>query len=296
MQGDWGARLEGSWRYRKLSLRSSYVRYQPNFASINARQISDLEDFAFRSSYDLTNWLTVDGTVRHSNNDLKKQLPFETSLWGPEAKFVLHDLAFYKRATMELGYRHRTVSASDGSIDRFVRTPYVDLTLPVSKLFLNVGYERRQAQDLISASQTSNTDRVYFGVRGIFDVADWEINPTLRWELERQSHRPGLDSIPLDFLLDRDSNRLSSVALFIQAPKYIMIEAGFRDSSATIFGPNGFSRPQYKTAITYKFRNDENTLFTFGFERNNNYYFTSPNYDERIWSGTIVYRFGRKAQ
>ncbi len=109
-QGDWGGRIEGNWRMNKWSLRTAYVRYQPNFASINARQISDLADFAFRTSYDMTDWLTVDATVRHSNNDLKKQLPFQTTLWGPEGKMVFHDLPFYKRGTLELGYRHRNVN------------------------------------------------------------------------------------------------------------------------------------------------------------------------------------------
>jgi hypothetical protein len=295
-QGDWGGRLEGNWRLKKLSLRSSYVRYQPNFASTNARQISDLQDFAFRSSYDLTDWMTVDGTVRRSNNDLKQQLPFKTTLWGPEAKFVFHDLGFYKRGTFEVGYRQRLVDASDGSISRSVRTPFAEFTFPVKQIFFTAGYERRQARDLIEASQASNTDRFSLGIRGIFDIANWQINPTLRWELERQSHRPRIENLPIDFTLDRDSNRLGSATIFIEAPKYFMIEAGFRDSSATIFGPNGFSRPQYKTAITYKFHNDENMLFIASFERNNNFYFTSSNYDERVWSGTIVYRFGRKAQ
>jgi hypothetical protein len=44
--------------------------------------------------------------------------------------------------------------------------------------------------------------------------------------------------------------------------------------------------------------------FTFGFERNSNFYLPVPtgaaagpnDYDERIWSGTVLYRFGRKGQ
>ena len=74
------------------------------------------------------------------------------------------------------------------------------------------------------------------------------------------------------------------------------MEGAFRSSSATIFGPNGYSRPSYRAAITHKIRNDENTIFTFGFERYSNFYFTTPNYDERVWSGTLVYRFGRRGQ
>ncbi len=306
-QGDYGFRAEGSYRYKGLSFRSSFVRYQPNFASQNARQISDLQDFVFRTSYDLTSWLTTDGAVRRSNNDLREQLPFQTTLWGPEMKFIFHDLPFYQRAIFEVGYRHRDVASSDGvSISRFVRIPYVEATLPIKQTFLTLGYERRQANDLVDQAQASNTDRIYTGVRGIYDWGSWTFNPSLRYELERQSHRPRSTVVPVpDFTLDRDSNRLASATLFIEAPKWFLIEGAFRSSSATIFGPvsvlapsggSGFSRPSYKGSITYKFRNDENTLFTFGFERYSNFYRSSADYDERVWSGTVVYRFGKRGQ
>ncbi len=333
-QGDWGLRLESSYRYKRLSLRSSWVRYQPNFASINARQIADLQDFVFRSSYDLTDWLTLDGTVRRSNDDLKKQKAFKTTLWGPEMKFIFHDLPFYRRAVFELGYRHRDVSTTDGSAARFVRTPFAELNLPIKQTTFSIGYERRQAQDQIDARQTSNTDRVYLGLRGIYDIGNWEINPSFRYELERQSHRPAICDFPvptppatsnppgtlcnifLDPLLLRDSNRLGSANVYVQAPKWIIMELAFRASTATITSltqatnpatgvalpppfpptPNGFSRPSYRGALTYKINNDENMTFTFSFERNNNFYFTSPNYDERVWAGSLLYRFGRRGQ
>jgi hypothetical protein len=304
-QGDYALRTEGSYRYRGLSFRGSFVRYQPMFASQNARQIADMQDFAWRTSYDLTRWLTTDGTLRRSNNDLRGQLPFQTTLWGPEMKFIFHDLPWYERATFELGYRHRDVRSADGtSIERSVRIPYVEATMPIKPMFLTLGYERRQAHDRVDGSQASNTDRVSAGVRGVYDRGGWRINPSLRYELERQSHRPRGAAVPLpDFTRDRDSNRLASLTFYVEAPKWFLMEGAFRSSSATIFGPvsfvapdggAGYSRPSYKGAITYKFRNDENTLFTFGLERNNNYYRASANYDERIWSGTIVYRFGKR--
>jgi len=296
MQGDWGGRLEGTWRFHRLSVRSSYVRYEPNFDSFQARQIADLQDFVFRTSYDLTNWLSVEGTARRSNNDLKKQLPFQTTLWGPEGRLLFHDLGFYPKASLEVGYRHRIIESSNNSVQRFVRMPYAELTIPVQKMFLTLGYERRQQVDHIALDQGLNTNRVYAGLRGIFDMGNWEINPTFRYELEREAHRPGLALTPVNPLLQYDSNRLGMAGLYIQAPKYFIFEGSFRSSSATIFGPTGFSRPAYKTAITYKYHNDENTQFIFGFERANNYFYTSPNYDERVWSGTILYRFGHHAQ
>jgi len=303
---DWGARAEASWRHKKLNLRGSYVRYEPNFLSINARQIADLQDFLGRAGYDLTGWLTVDGTVRRSNNDLRQQLAFQTTLWGPEARFIFHDLPFGGHSTFEVGYRHRDVQGSNGSIDRFVRIPFAEINVPYRSTFFTVGYERRQAQDNIpaNAGQISNTDRVYVGLRGVYDLGGWHINPSLRYELERQSHRPNLNCAPsatctpaLILRLDRDSNRLGTAGFFIEAPKWFILELAFRDSSATIFGPSGYSRPSYKAQATYKIGNDENHLFILGFERNNNFYFLPQNpYDERVWSATIVYRFGKRAQ
>ncbi|HYN16105.1 MAG TPA: hypothetical protein VES66_10010, partial [Terriglobales bacterium] len=57
-QGDWGGRVEATYRLHKLTLRGSFVRYQPNFTSVNARQINDLQDGIFRATYDLTHFLT----------------------------------------------------------------------------------------------------------------------------------------------------------------------------------------------------------------------------------------------
>ena len=305
-QNDWGFRLEESYRYKKLNLRGSFVRYEPNFASINARQIADLQDMVFRAGYDVTDWLTVDGTVRRSNNNLKRQLPFETTLWGPEARFLFHDLSIYRRATLEVGYRHRDVQASDKSIDRFVRIPYAEFSIPVSTTFLTIGYERRNSVDMRDRAQSSNTDRVYASLRGIYDLGGWHITPTFRYELERQSHRPRINNLPrancfltpfnVNCLLDRDSNRLGLASVFIEPPKYFIAELAFRDTSATIFGPTGYSRPSYRAQLTYKIRNDENTEFIFGFERNSNFYFTSPDYDERIFSGTLLLKFGKRGQ
>ena len=305
-QNDLGFRLEETYRYKKLNVRGSYVRYEPNFASINARQIADLQDIVFRTGYDVTDWLTVDGTVRRSNNNLKQQLPFETTLWGPEARFLFHDLSLYRRATLEVGYRHRDVQASDKSIDRFVRIPYAEFSIPVSTTFFTIGYERRNSVDMRDAAQSSNTDRVYASLRGIYDVGGWHVTPTFRYELERQNHRPRLNSFPLanclltpfnvNCLLDRDSNRLGLASVFVEPPKYFIAELAFRDTSATIFGPSGYSRPSYRAQLTYKIRNDENTEFILGFERNSNFYFTSPDYDERIFSGTVLLKFGKRGQ
>lgn len=350
VQGDWGARFEASYRYHKFNFRTSYVRYQPNFASLNARQISDLQDFLARVSYDALPWLTVDGTVRRNNNDLKQQLPFQTTIWGPEGRLIFHDLSFYRRASLEVGYRHRLIegigplpppTAADptnplsglapgcvtisgrsgmGCIDRYLRQPYVELTLPIHTTFLTLGYERRQSVDLLKVGQSNNTDRIYGGFRGIYDFGGWHVSPNIRYELERQNHRNDLDTFllpttaatyvnPFQLLyLDHDTNRLGTATIYVEAPRWFIVEAGFRDTSATITvpaslpcgtaatspcvagqaqnqvvnGASGYSRPSFRLALTYKIANDENKVLIFSFERNNNFYFSPPTSSDAI--------------
>jgi hypothetical protein len=343
-QGDWGGRLDASYRHGKWSFRGSYIRFQPNFAAMNARQISDAQDGMFRVSYDLLPWLTVDGTARRFNDDLKKQKTFQQTLWGPEGRLIFHDLAFYRKAVLEVGYRHRIIDGSNDVIpidpltntrtlvsgcqatssggmlctDRTVRTPYAELNLPVGTTFFTVGYERRQSIDRMKHSGNNNTDRIYGGIRGIYDFAGWHINPSLRYEFERDTHRLDPDSYyslipnqsdylnPLYLLfLDHDNNRLATASLYMEAPRWFIVELQFRDSSATaanagtlnvpcspsstppcqlgqqtikqsLAGPAGYSRPSYRANITYKIANDENKLIVFSFERNNNFYFSGP--------------------
>jgi hypothetical protein len=150
--------------------------------------------------------------------------------------------------------------------------------------------------DQVDPGQSSNTNRFYAGIRGVYDVGGWHINPSVRWELERQGSRPDLDLSLPDPRFDLDSNRLDTVNLIIEPPKWFIIEGGFRDASATIYGPSGYSRPSYRAQVTYKFRNDENTLVIFSFERNSNFYYTSPNFDERIEGVTLVYKFGKRGR
>jgi hypothetical protein len=329
-QGDWGGRFEMSWRHHKLSVRSSYVRFQPNFASMNARQISDLQDMLVRISYDLTDFLTIDGTARRSNDDLKGQLPYQKTMWGPEGRLIFHDLPFYRRANFEIGYRHRIIDGFNGTIpasgllggcvagnsgmtcvDRFVRTPYAEFTMPIKTTFLTLGYERRQTVDAMQPGGTSNTDRVYAGLRGIYDLGGWHFNPSLRYELERQGSRPGLNNVPpggfaspIDLFLLRESNRLATASLYMETPRWFIVELAFRDNSATTL--SGYSRPSYRANLTYKIANDENKLFIFSFERNSNFYFSDQyppggllnpiNFDERMMGVTFVYKFGKRAR
>lgn len=349
-QSDWGARAEATYRWHKLTLRGSFSRYEPNFASMNARQINDLQDGIFRASYDLTHFLTIDGTLRRSNNDLRGQLTscpagpttdpcatgYETVLWGPEIHFIVHDLGFYRRAIFEFGYRDREVrgtrptaancvangSATTLCADQFARMPFAELTVPYHRTHFTVGYELRHMVDNINPTQSAQIHRVYAGLRGLYELGGWHINPNFRFELERDAHRPNLQQClpgaglqdPC-LLLTYDSNRLDTAALMVEAPRWFIGELGYRVTTATIFGPSGYNRPSYRAALTYKIRNDENTVLIFSFMRSNYFFLTPPcaepgtaclltqpptpltkitDYDERQVGVSFVYKFGKR--
>ena len=377
-QAGWGGRLDSSYRHGKWSFRGSYIRFEPNFASMNARQIADLQDGQLRVSYDLISWLTVDGTMRRSNDDLKSQKPYQLTIWEPVGRLIFHDLPFYRKAVFEVGYRERfldgssptafytvdtsgtktlltgcSLSSSGGGmscVDRTVRQPYAELDLPVGTTFLTFGYERRQSMDHLKPSGSSNVNRFYLGARGIYDFGGWHLSPSVRYDLERDTHRLDPDTFvsltqagtltqyinPLELLyLDHDNNRLATGSLYVEAPKWFILELQFRDASATaatpgtltvacpagvtgpcvqsVAGPAGYSRPSYRAQVTYKIANDENKLMIFSFERNSNFYFAGPsdqnptgylpggvlnpiNFDERIMGVTFVYKFGKRAR
>jgi len=359
-QSDWGARTEASYRWHKLTLRSSFVRYQPNFTSVNARQISDLQDGIFRASYELTHFLTLDGTVRRTNNNLRGQLTtptpgciavlglipctptgYETVLWGPEMHFTLHNLSFYRRASLEFGYRDRQVQGTRPTpamcvptqpmlstttcVNQFARMPFAELSVPYHTTYVTLGYELRHMVDNINAANSAQIHRVYAALRGLYDLHGWHVNPNFRFELERQSHQPNVtpQSVcnPGLGLLDPclvvyDSNRLDTTALMVEAPRWFIFELGFRATTATVFGPSGYSRPSYRAALTYKIANDENKVLIFSFFRANYFFLTPPcsapgtgcllvpptsnpltpitDYDERQAGVTFVYKFGKR--
>ncbi|HVP52411.1 MAG TPA: hypothetical protein VMT05_09895, partial [Terriglobales bacterium] len=328
-QGDWGVRAEATYRWHKLTLRGSFARYQPNFTSVNARQINDLQDGIFRATYDLTHFLTLDGTVRRNNNNLRGQLTatptgYESVLWGPEMHFILHDLGFYRRAILEFGYRDRelhgtrpmlancipTLPAIKAStcVDQSVRMPFGELSIPYHTTYLTVGYEMRGLVDNIDPAQSQHVHRAYAALRGLYELRGWHINPNFRFELERTSQRPNQGLAPCEpalgladpCLLTYDTNRLDTAALLAEAPRWFILELGYRTTTATIFGPSGYRRPSYRAALTYKIRNDENTVLIFSFLRNNYFFLTPPNltpitdYDERQMGVTFVYKFGKR--
>jgi hypothetical protein len=207
-----------------------------------------------------------------------------------------------------------------------VRMPFAELTVPYHRTYATVGYELRHMVDNIDPAASSLTHRVYAALRGLYELGGWHINPNFRFELERQGHQPNVTAQAVcnpalglsdPCLLTYDSNRLDTAAVLVEAPRWFIMEAAYRATTATIFGPSGYNRPSYRAALTYKLRNDENTVLIFSFYRANYFYLTPPcsapgtgcvgpppltstpltpitDYDERQFGVSFVYKFGKR--
>ncbi|MHB8734512.1 MAG: hypothetical protein ACYC6M_04335 [Terriglobales bacterium] len=313
--GDYGGYLESNFHVGDLRLRGSLTRYQPLFLALNARQISDLQDAIFASTYDLGNNITVNGSLRRSNNDLRGQLPAEQVLSSPEIRLDFHDFHFLHRSSVEVGYRYRDLSstrilptASAANLaHRKVGIPFADLTLPVHTTLLSLHYEHRSTHDFINSDQTAGTDSIGGGFRGVYNFGKWTVNPLFRYDIERDFY---------SLFTNANNNRLVNGSLFIEAPKYFVFEGFYRRLSASTFqnfdNPltpgalvllgSGYLRPSYRAALSYKFRNDDNRVFHISYERNNNNFidpvnpFAPPgpvtlrNFNERVFEVGLLYR------
>ena len=106
-------------------------------------------------------------------------------------------------------------------------------------------------------------------------------------------------------------------SVFIDAPKYFAFESIYRVVGATLFAeclqvaggppcnpflaaapgttlllPSGFRRPAFRAALTVKILNSEDRFIVFAVDRNtNSFALTGRDFDERVVSVTLVYRF-----
>ena len=352
-------RAEASQRIGKLTLRADYSRFNPNFVSINARQIRDLEDFAARGEYEIIPQVTLAGSFRRSTDNLNSQRNFTNIVRAPEGKLILRDLPFYRRMSMEIGYRERnqdmsgnplvTCSAANptpppatinvqrphrqgcqpGEVfistearKRSTRIPFFSLSLPAGDNFITFDYEHRRDSDAVRPPQSSDTDRFAIGFRGNYTISDWDVSPSLRFEIERLdknlSNNPALPIsdptliFPIDFFTAWDTNRSYQASLLIEAPKYWRIEAYFRQFNSVVLVPTapanvslgllylnqGFRRPNWRGVVTYKIANDENKTITLFYERSNNFFFAgdpaladTKSFRETVIGGTLFLRF-----
>jgi hypothetical protein len=242
---------------------------------------------------------------------------------------VLRDLPF-RRMTLEMGYRERNLDTpgTPGAIDaqkRSTRIPFASLIVPVRSSNFSFDYEHRHEINAIVPQLATDTDRFAVGYRAHYSWDRWEFSPTARFELERLDKNAPLDAalsptdvtllFPADFFPAFDTNRTIQAGFVLQTPRYLVIEGAYKDFNSLALSPlqasaqlnpqqpflyfnQGFRRPSWRAAVTYKIGNDENRTITAFYLRTNNTFPTGDpfardlrSFRETVIGGTVVLRF-----
>lgn len=316
---DYGGRLDTSLRAGRFFARTSYTRLMPSFLAINARQLADLQDALLRGGLDLSDNVTVEASYRRTNNNLRDERPEGTTVFrAPEVRVSFRRLPGLGRTIIDAGYRERQQEGPARLVaplagrreERTVRIPFVDVSIPLGNTLLAVGYEHRENVNRVLPSENTGTNRWSGSFRSTFDLGGWNISPMFRYEMEREEFFR---------VLGFNNNRNVLASLFIDAPKYVALEGMYRVIGATLFAeclqqaggapcspflpvvpgttvllPSGFRRPAFRAALTYKLFNSENKFIVFAIDRSNNFFaLPGRDFDERVLSVTLVYRFKR---
>ena len=328
--GDWAGRLEAHERIKKLTLRTDYLRFEPNFFSANSRQIRDLQDFTVRGEYELTRNVSLIGSWRRSNDNLNGQRNFTNVVRAPEGRLVLRDLPFNRRMTLEMGYRERNLDTpgNPGPLDvqkRSTRIPFLSLIVPMHAGTFSFDYEHRHEMNAVTPQLSTDTDRFAIGFRAHYTWDRWEFSPTGRFEIERLDKSTPLNAalaptdltllFPADFFSAFDTNRTIQAGFLLDTPSYFRIEGSYKEFNGLALSPlqasaqfnpqqpflyfnQGFRRPSWRGAVTYKIRNDENRTVTAFYVRTNNFFPTGDptvrdtrSFRETVIGGSIVLRF-----
>jgi hypothetical protein len=311
--GDWAARLDTRLREGIFTMRTNYTRMEPNFLSVNARQLADLQDMGVNLSEDAGSHLTIEESFRYTENDLRHQRPEGATIFKvPEVRFSFRRLPKLGRTLFDFGYRERRqtgpfLSTTNTGTGIVVRIPYADLSVPMGTTLFSVGYEHRANDVTNDVTQSTGVNRVSVSLRSILDLGGWQFSPNLRYELERELFFTAFGA---------NDNRNISAIMYVDAPKYLQMEFIFRQVGASLFTqcattttsqcgsftslpPNvnvllasGFGRPQYRAALTYKFHNSDNRVLIFSMDRNNNFFATQGRaFDERVFAVTMLWRY-----
>ena len=324
--GDWAGRFEARQRIWRLNWTVDYSRFEPNFFSANARQIRDLQDFTVRGEYELSRKVSVIGSWRRSNDNLNGQRNFTNVVRAPEGRLVFRELPFYRRMILEMGYRERNLDTpgTPGPLDlqkRSTRIPFLSLSLPVGPAQVSFDYEHRHEMNAVTPQLSTDTDRFAVGYRARYSWDRWEFSPSARFEIERLDKAAPLNAalsptdvtllFPGDFFSAFDTNRTIQAGFLLDTPRYIRIEGNYREFNGLALSPSqlnqqagflyfnqGFKRPSWRAAVTFKIANDENRTVTAFYVRTNNRFPTiGPSvpdlrsFSETVIGGSIVYRF-----
>jgi hypothetical protein len=329
---DFALRVEASQRWKKIRWRSDYARFSPDFFSASARQVRDLEDFYARGDYDLNQRVALTASWRRSTDNLNGLRHFTNVVRAPEVRVGLRDLPFYRPLLLHVGYRQRSLETAGAPLaveqrSRTTRIPFLSAELPVrATMRLGFDYEHRTDLDRIRPALSTDTDRYGFSFRGAWTWEGWDFSPELRWDLERLRKLtpndparsvvdPGL-VLPNDFFGAFDSNRSIRAGFLLEAPRYVFVEAYYREFNSVVLLPvlasvaldplqrffylnPGFKRPHWRAALTYKIKNDDSRTVTLVYERGNNRFHTGDpfvtdvrSFRETVIGATVLLRFG----
>src|SRR5262249_45845381 len=219
---------------------------------------------------------------------------------APEGRLVFRDLPFYRRMSLELGYRERnldtpgTPDAADAQ-KRSTRIPFLALIVPVGSSNFTFDYEHRHEINSIIQQLSSDTDRFAVGYRAHYSWGGWTFSPSSRFEIERLDKHSPFDPalavtditllFPNDFFPAFDTNRTIQAGFVLETPRYFVIEGSYKEfnglalssfpigmPAASLYVNQGFKRPSWRAAATYKIGNDENRTITLFYIRTNNFF------------------------
>ena len=105
---DYAVRFDNTFRVGAWNFGEYFTRMMPNFYAVNARQISDLQDAMFKASVKLSSKISLQGTYRRTNNDLREQNPTPRTVFQlPEVRVSFRDLPGLGNTLLDVGYRER---------------------------------------------------------------------------------------------------------------------------------------------------------------------------------------------
>ena len=328
--GDWAGRLEAHEQIKKLTMRTDYARYEPDFFSSNAPQIRDLQDFSVRGEYELTRSVSVVGSWRRSNDNLNGERNFTNVVRAPEGRLVLRGLPFYRRMSIEAGYRERNLDTpgTPGPLDvqkRSTRIPFLTVTVPAHLANITFNYEHWHEINAVTQQLSTDTDVFAIGYRAHYSWSRWEFSPTGRFEIQRLDKHAPINAaltptditllFPGDFFSAFDTNRTIQAGFLLDTPRYFRFEGSYKEFNGLALSPleaspqlnpqqpflyfnQGFRRPSWRGAVTYKIGNDENRTVTAFYVRTNNFFPTGDptvpdvrSFRETVIGGSIVLRF-----
>jgi len=173
LSSDYAARLELSQQWRRYRWRIEYTRFTPNFFSVNARQVQDLQDASVQGTLDITKQLSLTAAFRRTNDNLPGDpvlaFPLRQVCNDRKPKIHLLPLSNPGRTLTDcdpvsgdfVGLRvfSHVVDSEGREMTTVVRAPDIHFnlrSLPFwSRLLLEAGYRER-------AVETSNKDSYRF--------------------------------------------------------------------------------------------------------------------------------------